>query len=60
MGLEERTIEDLPDRCQNCGAELTSAEKQIALEGEPATVLCSTCAAEQEPADEQADTDDSY
>jgi hypothetical protein len=49
MGLEERSIEDLPDRCQSCGARLTDAEKQTALEGEPSLVLCTTCAAEQVP-----------
>jgi hypothetical protein len=49
MGLEERSIEDLPDRCQSCGARLTDAEKQVALEAEPSLVLCTTCAAEQVP-----------
>jgi hypothetical protein len=46
--LEERTIESLPDRCQNCGATLTDAEKRAALiEGPPGgAVLCSVCAAE--------------
>ena len=48
MELEERTIEQLPDRCQNCGAQLTDAEKQTALtEGPPGgRVLCTTCASE--------------
>ena len=32
MELEERTVEQLPERCQNCGATLTDAEKQTALE----------------------------
>jgi hypothetical protein len=49
MDLEERSIEELPDRCQNCGAPLTDAEKQAALEGETSLVLCTTCAAEQVP-----------
>jgi hypothetical protein len=46
--LEERTIEQLPDRCDNCGALLTDAEKQSALtEGPPGgRVLCTTCASE--------------
>jgi hypothetical protein len=54
MELEERTIEQLPDRCQNCGAELTDAEKRTALtEGPPSgLVLCTTCAAEVVPVDE--------
>ena len=49
MDLEERSIEELPDRCQNCGAELTDAEKQTALESGGSLVLCTTCAAEQVP-----------
>ena len=51
MELEERTIEQLPDRCDNCGAQLTDAEKQAALtEGPPdGRVLCTTCAAEVVP-----------
>jgi hypothetical protein len=46
--LEERSIEQLPDRCENCGTELTDAEKAAALEGELSPVLCTTCAAEAE------------
>jgi hypothetical protein len=54
MDLEERTIEQLPDRCQDCGAKLTDAEKRTALtEGPPSgLVLCTTCAAEVVPIDE--------
>ena len=55
--LEERTIEDLPDRCESCGAALTDAEKQTALESGMSPVLCSVCAAEQEPADDVELTD---
>ena len=47
MELEERTIEQLPDRCQNCGTVLTVAEKEVALEQGTGVVLCTTCAAEQ-------------
>jgi hypothetical protein len=47
--LEEHTIETLPERCENCGARLTEAEKQLALERGATPVLCSSCAAEQEP-----------
>ena len=59
MDLEERTIEQLPDRCQNCGAKLTDAEKQTALsEGPPGgLVLCTTCAAEVVPVDEVEDAE---
>jgi hypothetical protein len=49
MGLEERSIEELPERCQSCGAKLTDAEKRAALEGDAPLVLCTTCAAEQVP-----------
>ena len=54
MELEERTIEQLPDRCENCGAKLTDAEKQAALtEGPPSgLVLCTTCASEVVPVEE--------
>jgi hypothetical protein len=53
MELEERTIEQLPDRCENCGATLTDAEKRAALvEGAPNAVLCTICAAEVVPLDE--------
>jgi hypothetical protein len=57
MDLEERTIEQLPDRCQNCGATLTEEEKRTALtEGTTSgVVLCKLCAAEQVPLDEVED-----
>ncbi len=48
VDLEEKTIEELPDRCEECGAKLTPAEIQAAMEsGGPA--LCSIHAAEDEP-----------
>jgi hypothetical protein len=51
MELEERTIEDLPDHCEECGAPLTEQEQQQAMEtGGPA--LCSVHAAELLAADE--------
>jgi hypothetical protein len=46
MELEERTIEDLPERCENCGATLTEAEKQRILDEGESAALCDTCAAE--------------
>jgi hypothetical protein len=54
VDLEERTIEQLPDRCQNCGATLTDAEKQTALTEGTATeaVLCTICAGEEVPLDQ--------
>ena len=48
MDLEERTLEHLGDRCEECGAKLTPQEIQAAMEtGGPA--LCSIHAAEDEP-----------
>jgi hypothetical protein len=48
MDLEERTLDQLGDRCEECGAKLTSQELQAAMEsGGPA--LCSIHAAEDEP-----------
>ncbi len=55
MGLEERTIEQLPERCQNCGATLTEEEKRIALEEGATVVLCTTCAAEASALPEEAE-----
>lgn len=57
MELEERTIEQLPDRCQNCGAQLTDAEKENALTEGTRTgqVLCATCANEVLPLAEDED-----
>lgn len=48
MDLEEHTIEQVGDRCEECGAKLTDAELRAALDsGGPA--LCSVHAAEDEP-----------
>jgi DNA-directed RNA polymerase subunit RPC12/RpoP len=55
--LEERTIESLPARCENCGAALTEAEKQRILDQGEAIALCSTCAAEVAPAAEGEEED---
>lgn len=45
MGLEEHTLEQLGDRCEECGAPLTADELATAMEnGGPA--LCSVHAAE--------------
>ena len=54
MDLEERTLESLDDRCEECGTQLTEAELKLALErGGP--VLCTVHAAEVAPL---ADDDD--
>lgn len=48
VSLEEKSIDELPDRCEECGAKLTAEEMQAAMEsGGPA--LCSIHAAEDEP-----------
>jgi hypothetical protein len=48
MDLEEKTLDEIPDRCEECGAKLTLEEIQAAMEtGGPA--LCSIHAAEDEP-----------
>ena len=45
VDLEERTLEKLGDRCEECGTQLTEREMQLALErGGP--VLCSVHAAD--------------
>jgi hypothetical protein len=45
MDLEERTIEEIGDRCEECGALLTESEQEAVLEsGGP--VLCTIHAAE--------------
>jgi ribosome-binding protein aMBF1 (putative translation factor) len=46
MELEERTIEELPERCENCGTRLTAPEKQRILDEGSSLALCTTCAAE--------------
>jgi len=48
MDLEEKTLDQVSDRCEECGAKLTPAEIQAVMEhGGPA--LCSIHAAEDEP-----------
>lgn len=54
MDLEEHTIEDLPERCEECGASLSADEQATVLEtGGPA--LCSLHAAEAIALDDEAD-----
>jgi hypothetical protein len=48
MDLEEKTLDKLGDRCEECGAKLTPAEIQAAMESGGPT-LCSIHAAEDEP-----------
>ena len=55
MELEERSIEQLPERCENCGTELTEGEKATALEEGVSVVLCTTCAAEAEASPDEGE-----
>jgi uncharacterized protein with PIN domain len=48
VSLDERSLETVGDRCEECGAKLTATEMQAVLEsGGPA--LCAMHAAEDEP-----------
>ena len=53
MDLEERTLETVGERCEECGAKLTEAELKTAMEsGGP--VLCTVHAVEATPLDPDA------
>jgi hypothetical protein len=58
MDLEERSLDHIGDRCEECGAKLTPAEIEAAMEsGGPA--LCTVHADEMVPVgDEAEDFDD--
>ena len=57
MDLEERTLESIGDRCEECGAQLTPDEQQAVLEsGGPA--LCKIHAAEVVPLAEEDAADE--
>lgn len=45
MDLEERTIEGLQERCEECGARLTEREMTAAIESGKG-FFCSRCASE--------------
>ena len=54
MDLEEKSLDEIGDRCEECGAKLTKAEMQAALEsGGPA--LCTVHADEVVPVGEEDD-----
>jgi hypothetical protein len=58
MASEERTIEQIGDRCEECGARLTAAEIRAVLESGGPT-LCAIHAAEIVPlAEEDRPADD--
>lgn len=50
-------MESVKDRCESCGAKLTAAEVEAALEGATDSFLCANCAAEEAPVAEEAETD---
>ncbi|CAB4872911.1 MAG: hypothetical protein F2799_04195 [Actinobacteria bacterium] len=45
MGLEEHSIENLGERCEECGAKLTAQEAADLLESEGPN-LCTNCSSE--------------
>ncbi len=54
MDLEENVgVEEVKERCESCGARLTPAEMQIALEGATDAFLCARCASERVPVEEE-------
>lgn len=57
MDLEEKTLENVGDRCEECGAKLTQREMEQVIEsGGPA--LCSIHAAEVVPVGDEADDEE--
>jgi hypothetical protein len=56
MGLEERSIETVGDRCEECGAKLTPQELEAVMESGGPT-LCAIHAAEDEPGLVEAETE---
>jgi methionyl-tRNA synthetase len=48
MDLEEQTLDQVGDRCEECGAKLTPQEQKAALEP-GGRALCTVHAAETEP-----------
>ena len=53
MDLEEHVgVDEVKERCESCGAALTSAEIEAALEGTADVFLCARCASERVPVEE--------
>jgi hypothetical protein len=56
MDLEENVgVDQLKEHCEVCGAKLTAAEVEVALEGPGDAFLCARCAAERVPLEEEVD-----
>jgi Zn finger protein HypA/HybF involved in hydrogenase expression len=56
MDLEEHIgVDEVKERCESCGARLTSAEIEAAMEGASDAFLCARCASERVPVEEEAE-----
>ena len=56
MDLEENVgVEEVKERCESCGARLTRAEIQAALEGASDAFLCARCASERVPLEDETE-----
>jgi uncharacterized protein with PIN domain len=57
MDLEEKTLENVGDRCEECGAKLTQRELEQVIESGGPT-LCAIHAAEVVPVGDEADDEE--
>jgi uncharacterized protein with PIN domain len=57
MDLEEKTLEQVGDRCEECGAKLTQRELEQVIESGGPT-LCAIHAAEVVPVGEEAELEE--
>jgi hypothetical protein len=56
MDLEENVgVEQVKERCESCGAKLTTREIEVALEGATDVFLCARCAAERVPVEDDVE-----
>lgn len=53
MDLEEHTIEELKERCERCGTQLTDGEMAAAMESAEPLFLCAACSAEELPSNDE-------
>jgi len=57
MDLEEHVgVEEVKERCEQCGAKLTQEEIEVALEGASTSFLCARCASERVEVEEEPET----
>jgi hypothetical protein len=58
VDLEERVgVDSVKEYCESCGAKLTQAEIETALDGTGDVFLCASCAAERVELGEELDED---